>query len=114
MTNPEIVPSYESTDDEFTDLEAFRQRISEIQQEEEEGKRGTVHLIKNGPFTGVDVKELTEEDMRAYNRFFYQYVDKQTINEFNKYRQSVEQTGNRSRKLFVQFLANSFHYPDGD
>lgn len=94
------------------DLETFRAEMAELKRQEEAKEVSTGHFIKTpGHDAEMDPMELTEDDMRAWERVsegnidqkaYLEYKDKVVAEEFAK----GLGWDNSSRLIFVNFLSN--------
>lgn len=87
-------------------LEKARQELRDFQEEERSGKKRTVHLLKTGldeqgQKTEVNIDNLTEEDLRIWER-----RNELTQEEFSAWRQQIIPLDERDRRIFGDFIAN--------
>jgi len=84
-------------------LENFKQEIKDLRDKEIEEKDEKA----NFDLVNIQTEELTKEDMdiwKRYKELTVENISQKDINDFNKYRNSIDKKSSRS--YFCMFLAN--------
>jgi len=107
----ETYNSFKETGSSQESLESFRKEIQELQQKELEKKKAAENpnRVGNPDLLGIEVDQLTEDDMRIWQNYKKLTVDNITekdIQDFENYKGSIDAKKTPGRKSFAAFVIN--------